>query len=237
MTQRILRYAGPGLAFTAAFAAVAALPVISNGASSHALPAQVQAFDAFEASPVMPQDAGAKFAALHLETSAAQRDNLALSGLPVLNYSAIKNAEFAQSERMCMAEAIYYESRSDPLSGQKAVAEVVMNRVVSKHFPNTVCGVVYEGSERSTGCQFSFTCDGSLDTPAAGKAWGRSVRIADYALSGAHKPMTAKSTHYHTMQVNPVWSGTLTPTRNIGSHQFYRFKTRRERDRDIALAP
>ena len=237
MTQRILRFAGIGYAATAAIAAVAALPVISSAASTHMLPTQVQAFDEFELSPVMPQDAGAKFAALHLETSAAQRDDLALSGLPVLDQSTIKNARFAKTERMCMAQAIYYESRSDPLPGQKAVAEVVLNRVSSKHFPDTVCGVVYEGSERSTGCQFSFTCDGSLDIAAKGKAWGRSLRIADYALSGAHKPMTAKATHYHTMQVNPVWSGTLTPTRNIGSHQFYRFKTRRERDRDISVAP
>lgn len=237
MTQRLLRSAGTVLAVTAAIAAVAALPVISSAASVPVVPAQVQAFDAFEASPIMPQDAGATFAALHLETSSIQRDDLALSGLPILRHSTIKNAEFAHNERMCMAQAIYYESRSDPLPGQKAVAEVVLNRVSSKHFPNSVCGVVYEGSERSTGCQFSFTCDGSLETPAGGKAWGRSVRLADYALSGAHKPMTAKSTHYHTTQIDPVWSATLTPTRKIGSHQFYRFKTRRERDRDISVAP
>ncbi len=237
MTKRILRYAGTGLACAAAFGAVLALPVISNAASTHVLPAQVQAFDAFEASPSIPDHAGAKLAALHLETSAAQRDALALSGLPTLRYSTIKNAELARNERMCMASAIYYESRSDPLSGQKAVAEVVLNRVASKHFPDSVCGVVYQGSERSTGCQFSFTCDGSLETPVKGKAWSRSMRLADYALSGAHKSMTAKSTHYHTTQVNPVWSATLTPTRHIGSHQFYRFKTRRERDRDISVAP
>ncbi|WP_156812030.1 cell wall hydrolase [Robiginitomaculum antarcticum] len=237
MTKRYLRYAGTGLACTAALAAVISLPVISNAASSHVVPADVQAFIDFEQTPTLPESAGAKFAALHLETTATQRDEIALSGMPQLRYSKIVKADATGAQRKCMAQAVYYEARSETLAGQKAVTEVVINRISSKHYPDTVCGVIYQGSERSTGCQFSFTCDGSLNKKTAPKAWRRAQRIADYALSGVHHPMTEGATHYHTLQINPVWSGSLMPTRRIGSHQFYRMKTRREISRDRVLAP
>lgn len=237
MTKQYLRYAGIGLACAAALAAVISLPVITNAASTHIVPADIQAFTDFEASPQLPHTAGAKFAALHLETTVSQRDEIALAGMPQLRYSKIVKADTAGAERKCMAQAVYYEARSETLAGQKAVTEVVINRIASKHYPDTVCGVVYQGSERSTGCQFSFTCDGSLNKKTAPKAWHRAQRIADYALSGAHYPMTDGATHYHTAQVNPVWSGSLMPTRRIGSHQFYRLKTRREIARDQVLAP
>lgn len=130
------------------------------------------------------------------------------------------------TEAKCMAQAVYYEARSETRSGQRAVAEVILNRVKNKHFPNTVCEVVYEGSERSTGCQFTFTCDGSLETPPKGKAWDRSVKMADYMMSGGHTPLTNWATHYHTTDVNPVWSNSMRMTRQVGSHVFYRFAPR-----------
>jgi len=122
-----------------------------------------------------------------------------------------------------MAEAIYYEARSETKSGQRAVAEVIQNRVKNKHFPNTVCDVVYEGSERTTGCQFTFTCDGSMDVAPKGKAWDRSIKTANFVMSGGHTPLTKYATHYHTLQVNPKWSQTMRMTRQVGSHVFYRF--------------
>lgn len=129
-------------------------------------------------------------------------------------------------ETQCMAEAVYYEARSERLSGQKAVAEVILNRVKNKHFPNTVCEVVYEGSERNTGCQFTFTCDGSMDLPPKTKGWEKSVRVAKFVMSGGHTQMTNWATHYHTTDVNPKWSNTMRMTRQVGSHVFYRFAPR-----------
>jgi len=139
------------------------------------------------------------------------------------------------AEAKCLAEAIYYEARSETRTGQKAVAEVVMNRVKNKHFPSTVCGVVYEGSERSTGCQFTFTCDGSMELSPTGKSWDRSVDMANSVLTGGHAHVTQWATHYHTLQVNPDWSQTMRMTRRVGSHVFYRFAPRNYKPSEPAL--
>ncbi len=143
------------------------------------------------------------------------------------------------SDRICLAEAVYYEARSETKAGQRAVAEVVMNRVDNKHFPSTVCDVVYEGSERQTGCQFSFTCDGSMDITPKGKAWKRSLDIADLVLSGGHHPITNRATHYHTTEVTPKWSDTMRMTRHVGSHVFYRFAPRNYKPSEpmVLMAP
>jgi len=135
-------------------------------------------------------------------------------------------AKFNAQEYRCLSEAVYYEARSEAISGQKAVAEVVLNRVTSKHYPNTVCGVVYQGAERITGCQFSFTCDGSILTEPKGKSWQRSQDVAALILTRGVKPFTGRATHYHTVKVNPKWSGHLKFSKQIGSHKFYRFKFR-----------
>ena len=168
---------------------------------------------------------------------AAVRDAAITSDIPALDANLVRAATDSAAQTQCMAQAIYYEARSETFAGQKAVGEVVLNRVGSKHFPNTVCGVVFEGSERSTGCQFSFTCDGSMDIAPKGKAWARSQVLAEHMMIGAHKPMTARATHYHTTEVNPKWAAHVQPTRQIGSHKFYRFKTRREQALTRAVAP
>jgi spore germination cell wall hydrolase CwlJ-like protein len=133
----------------------------------------------------------------------------------------------------CLAEAVYYEARSETKAGQKAVAEVILNRVKSKHYPNTICGVVYQGAERSTGCQFTFTCDGSTAKMPYGKLWTRSEDVARLALTGAMGELTGGATHYHTTDIFPHWAPNMRPTRLIGSHQFYRF---RFRERPVATA-
>ena len=135
-------------------------------------------------------------------------------------------SEAQMQTHQCLSEAVYYESRSETKSGQRAVAEVILNRVKSKHYPNTICGVVYQGAERSTGCQFTFTCDGSTSKSPKGKLWERSQDIAKLALTGAMTPVTDSATHYHTTKINPHWAKNMRPTRLIGSHQFYRFKFR-----------
>ena len=139
----------------------------------------------------------------------------------------------------CLAEAVYYEARSEVKAGQMAVAEVVLNRVKSKHYPNTVCGVVYQGAERSTGCQFTFTCDGATAKMPKGKLWERSQEIASLALTGSMTPVTGNATHYHTIEVSPHWAPNMRPTKLIGLHQFYRFKFRERpvTNAVVAVAP
>ena len=132
-------------------------------------------------------------------------------------------------ERGCLAQAVYYESRGESREGQSAVAEVVMNRVRSPAYPNTICGVVYQGSHRVTGCQFSFTCDGSLNRSPRGRAWTEAQAVATQMMQGYLRPVTQRATHYHTHAVNPVWSAGLVETTRIGSHVFYRFPNRSER--------
>ncbi|HLL58830.1 MAG TPA: cell wall hydrolase, partial [Allosphingosinicella sp.] len=98
----------------------------------------------------------------------------------------------------CLTAAIYYEAASESDDGQRAVAQVVLNRVRHPTYPNSVCGVVYQGSERSTGCQFSFTCDGSLARVPSIAGWARARRIAAAALAGSVYAPVGYSTHYHT---------------------------------------
>lgn len=122
----------------------------------------------------------------------------------------------------CLTSAIYYEAASETVGGQRAVAQVVLNRVAHPSYPNSVCGVVYQGSERRTGCQFSFTCDGSLARKPAVAAWGRARTVAQDALSGeVYKPI-GLATHYHTIWIHPYWAPSLDPVGTIGAHRFYR---------------
>ena len=123
----------------------------------------------------------------------------------------------------CMTAAIYYEAASESDDGQRAVAQVVLNRVRHPSFPNSVCGVVYQGSERSTGCQFSFTCDGSLMRTPSASGWARARRIATAALAGSVFAPVGYSTHYHTYQVLPYWASSLVKSAVIGAHIFYRW--------------
>lgn len=122
----------------------------------------------------------------------------------------------------CLAQAVWYEAASESEAGQRAVAQVVLNRVAHPNWPGSVCGVVYQGSERSTGCQFTFTCDGSLSRKARGASWDRARRIASEALSGSVYAPVGHATHYHTLWVNPYWAATLDHVGTIGAHRFYR---------------
>ena len=124
----------------------------------------------------------------------------------------------------CLTAAVYYEAASEPDQGQRAVAQVVLNRVAHPAYPNTVCGVVYQGSERSTGCQFSFTCDGALGRRPNPFFWERARRTAIGALSGYVEPAVGLATHYHTIQIHPYWAPSLNPIATIGAHRFYSFK-------------
>jgi hypothetical protein len=123
----------------------------------------------------------------------------------------------------CLTSAIYYEAGQESTDGQRAVAQVVLNRVRHPAFPPNVCGVVYEGSTRATGCQFTFTCDGSLNRQPMQGAWQRARSVAEAALAGyVYKPV-GTATHYHADYVVPYWASTLTKNAVIGAHIFYRW--------------
>ncbi len=122
----------------------------------------------------------------------------------------------------CLTAAIYYEAASEPDAGQRAVAQVVLNRVAHPAWPNTVCGVVYQGSER-TGCQFSFACDGSMARRPMAVFWDRARRVAADALAGYVYAPVGLATHYHTSAVHPYWADSLAFIGTIGAHRFYRW--------------
>lgn len=123
----------------------------------------------------------------------------------------------------CLTSAIYYEAGQESADGQRAVAQVVLNRVRHPAFPANVCGVVYEGSTRATGCQFTFTCDGSLNRQPMLGAWDRARTVAAAALAGyVYKPV-GTATHYHADYVVPYWASTLTKNAVVGAHIFYRW--------------
>lgn len=123
----------------------------------------------------------------------------------------------------CLAQAIYYEARSETEAGQRAVAQVVLNRVRHPSYPASVCGVVYQGPMRAGGgCQFSFTCDGSLATRPSGFGWLRARDLAAEALAGRVYAPVGLATHYHTSAVFPHWAPQLIKSALIGAHIFYR---------------
>lgn len=123
----------------------------------------------------------------------------------------------------CLTSAIYYEAANEPDDGQRAVAQVVLNRVRSPLWPNSVCGVVYQGSERTDyKCQFTFSCDGAMARLPAAAAWVRARRVAEEALAGKVYTPVGLATHYHTLAVRPEWSSSLQAVAVIGAHIFYR---------------
>ena len=122
--------------------------------------------------------------------------------------------------RECLATAALYEA-GDDTEGEAAVAQVVLNRVRHAAFPATVCGVVYQGSQRATGCQFTFTCDGSLRRRMSDAAWARARAVADQALAGKVYGPVGLATHYHTDWVYPYWSPELNKLARVGTHLFF----------------
>lgn len=148
---------------------------------------------------------------------------------PILPASAFRTDYGAQGvgTRMtaldCLASAVYYEAASESSEGQRAVAQVVLNRVRHPAYPHSVCGVVFQGAERTTGCQFSFTCDGSLARPRNPNGWSRATAVAAAALAGYVERSVGTATHYHTIWVVPYWQSNLTKITTVGAHIFYRW--------------
>jgi hypothetical protein len=135
---------------------------------------------------------------------------------------ALTGPALAKAEK-CLANAVYFEARGESVRGQIAVAQVVMNRVFSPFYPNDVCGVVYQNTNRHLGCQFTFACDGIPDVVSEPDAWARAQRIAHDMLGGKlWMPAVAKATHYHAYWVHPDWVNEMKKIYKLGVHAFYR---------------
>jgi len=125
-------------------------------------------------------------------------------------------------EVMCIAMAVYWEARGEPIDGQYAVAQVVMNRVHDPRYPDDACSVVYEGGETRNECQFSFYCDGKSDQPTDDVPWRVAQLIAAAVYEGRAAPVVGGATHYHAARVHPDWASSGYVVATVNDHVFYR---------------
>ncbi len=211
---------GAGLLLLAAGASVAALA--NESGATPVRPEAVRAAAAPTVADMTP------FAVRKVAPGEAQALNAAvpLAGGP--NPSAapfvLKTDDKTYSRALeCLTQAIYYEAAREPEEGQRAVAQVVLNRMRHAAYPASVCAVVYQGAERPTGCQFSFTCDGSLARAPMRGYWDRARRYAHEALQGQVVAAVGNATHYHANYVLPYWAPTLTKNAVLATHIFYRW--------------
>jgi spore germination cell wall hydrolase CwlJ-like protein len=143
---------------------------------------------------------------------------------PAARPFAFRGDSAARSRALeCLASAVYYEAGDQNDDGERAVAQVVLNRVRHPAFPGSICDVVFQGSTRATGCQFTFTCDGSLYRRPDIAGWNRAYRVASAALSGYVYAPVGYATHYHADYVVPYWASTLAKNAVVGAHIFYRW--------------
>ncbi len=140
-------------------------------------------------------------------------------------FGGLTEGEFRRRENRCLATAIYFEARSEPIKGQIAVAQVIMNRVRSRYYADTVCGVVYEGAHKRNACQFSFACDGLADKPKDKKRWAIAEKLATQVTNGkVWLADIGHSSHYHATYVSPKWRRSMKRIKRIGAHIFYKAK-------------
>ncbi|MBI4724780.1 MAG: cell wall hydrolase [Rhodomicrobium sp.] len=144
---------------------------------------------------------------------------------PKTLFGGLTEDEFRARELRCMATAIYFEARDEPIKGQIAVGQVIMNRIRSPFYPKTVCGVVYQGERNRTGCQFSFTCTGKRNSVKEKPEWATAVKLAKQLIAGeVWVKEVGYATHYHATYVHPSWRLELIKVAQIGGHIFYRMK-------------
>ena len=232
---RVGRRLAWGLAGFAAMLLVAAQLVSGGGfarvmeALGFAAPARAEATIriSLEAKRAVESMTEGQQAAIVVQGTAAKERNalIPLSNAPLEHVRAflVAGAGPSGNALTCLTQAVYYEAAHEPLAGRRAVAQVVLNRMRHPAYPKSVCGVVYQGWERSTGCQFSFTCDGSLLRRGGGEAWKEAEQVARAALAGYVEPSVGTATHYHADYVLPKWAFTLSKIEQIGAHIFYRF--------------
>ncbi len=159
-----------------------------------------------------------------LQEFEGQYKNAAIPNALNADYLAQLPQPRGNQEFTCLAEALYFEARGETLQGQRAVAEVILNRVASKRYPDTICGVVNQGTGKKHRCQFSYTCDGIPEVVNEPKAYTRGAKIARLMIDGLYESnqVTGGALFYHTTAVNPSWASAMTRTSQIGVHLFYR---------------
>lgn len=150
---------------------------------------------------------------------------LSLATLPGRAENRMKRPD-ADTELACLTEAIYFEARGESINGQIAVAEVILNRVESPIFPDTICDVIQQGAERLHKCQFSYKCDGEPEYMTERKATKRAADVAILIMKGERREISGRATHYHADYVDPFWASKLLKTATIGTHMFYRRQLR-----------
>ena len=194
---------------------------------------KLSGFQAMNRFPTISLDSGAS-----LMKKLREQDlnaNEIMSSLPVFNKALGDPAQFFSFQTLdslpskspgpqttCLAEAVYFEARGENLAGQAAVAEVILNRVASKKFPNTVCKVINQGSSRKFKCQFSYMCDGKSEKIYDRNSYERIVKLSWIMIMGSARVLTNGATYYHSSGVSPVWAKSLKKTNVIGRHIFYR---------------
>jgi spore germination cell wall hydrolase CwlJ-like protein len=186
------------------------------GSQTERLHKAAEATSATQLRQVAPQDALAINASIPVSNAANP------AARPFL-LRAVSEADRLRSLD-CLTAAIYYEAALEPTDGQRAVAQVVLNRVRHPAYPASVCGVVFEGARRYTGCQFSFSCDGSLRRGPMAVHWDRAKRVAEAALTGYVYAPVGWATHYHANYVVPYWASSLVKSATVGNHIFYRWR-------------
>jgi spore germination cell wall hydrolase CwlJ-like protein len=173
-------------------------------------------------SKVVPQGSATLQLPINGVMQPVEKANAQSAAKPFL-FSALDQISRERAET-CLAEAIYYEAGSESEDGQRAVAQVVLNRVRHGAYPSSVCGVVYQGSTRQTGCQFTFTCDGSLARRPSASGWSRAMVVAREALAGAVYAPVGFATHYHANWMLPYWASSVALVGRVGGHIFYSWK-------------
>ena len=155
----------------------------------------------------------------------AERPFVKRPDTPAAKFVLKADADDRDKALNCLTQAVYYEAAGEGADGERAVAQVVLNRMHHPGYPASVCGVVYQGSERGSGCQFTFTCDGSLLRSPVSALWNRARKIAQDALAGKVFAPVGHATHYHADYVLPYWADSLDKTVQIGRHIFYRLRS------------
>ncbi|WP_347829922.1 cell wall hydrolase [Planktomarina temperata] len=202
------------------------------------------ALQVFALQPGMASDRSAAVPSVELE-AALRHENAMVSAMPLSRVAVLtsprpeqrpKGSQVRYSGRWlrslakptggkqwaCLAEAIYFEARGEPVEGQFAVAEVILNRVDSPKFPNSICKVVRQGTGRKHACQFSYNCDGKLEYIANGSAYDQTKRVARVSMDRKTRPLTKGATFYHATFVSPSWARSFQHVATIGVHKFYK---------------
>ena len=217
-----------GLGLVALLAIVVPLVIVAN--APHIVPIAKKVARAVPPARVIPPAElppvePAVFVALAPQEALAYNASIPFSSAPLLPARPFRvtgdEASIARATD-CLTAGVLYEAGDDTV-GQRAVAQVILNRVRHPAFPKTVCGVVFQGAERRTGCQFTFTCDGALARRYSDEAWGRARDVAAAALAGSVEKAVGTATHYHTNWVVPYWSSSLDKISEVHTHLFFRW--------------